>query len=226
MNLFKYLIKILIAVFLVSTIFRSAQAQTKDEIQMFFTHNYVGISIKVDASREVIPDENVTVELWINCTAIGVEVNYLNLSIYGFKDGQEKNELKTFNAIENSSLVFNQTDKYYYDISVPRNVWGVIYAEILLRYNILSLNFEYNPSFFLTIIRNIYYEQLQEEVQYLNNSYWELRENFTALQENLIDYENTRRLAVLLGITTIFLLATTIYFFTRKPKVYWSTASY
>jgi len=228
---------------------QNTTAQTSDEMQTFFTKPYVGITIKFSATPETVPGENITINLWINCTADDVNVEGLTLSIYGFKWGREKVPLKSERIIEfTSSLVFNHTSQYNYTVHIPHDVWDVIYAELHIQYTVVDSTFEENPNFSITIVRNVYLEQLEnafknlnytywqlnqtfwesfqmnltkENLDGLNQTYWALQQNNTSVQGSLIELGNTRIAVIILAITTIFFVATTFYVVMRKPKEYW-----
>ena len=126
----------------------------------------------------------------MNCTATGVKVDYLNLSLYGFAGGVEKVQLTAFDVIVNSSLLFNYTEEYSYDVLVPTDVWGPIYTDMHLKISVSNLDFKDNPSFSITTVRNIYYEKLQENFKNLNESYSQLNSTFWQLK-NLFDELNS-----------------------------------
>lgn len=228
MNVNKALITILMTLILTLAFAQGVKAQTTDDLQTFFSRDYAGISIRVDATQEIIPGENLTMKLWVNCTATGVKVEYLNLSVHGFRGGKEKIQLDAVCLIQNSSLAFNHTIECEFPVQVPVDVWDAAYTELYLKYFIYSSVFEYNPSFSITIVRNIYYERLQEDFRNLNESYyqlnqtfWELQQNYTALQKSLNALDSTRQAAAALAVTSVFFIATTIYLVMRKPKQYW-----
>jgi hypothetical protein len=312
MRIFKILIVASAILVLTLALTRGIEAPSPSTLQTFFSKDdYAGISIRVEATNETIPAENLTIRIWINCTAAGVKVDCLNLSIYGFIHGQEKTQLNTTNVVTSTSFVFNHTYEYYYDVFVPRDVWGAAHAQMLLKYFIFGSSFEYDPGFPITVIRNIDYEKLQEDFKnltenysrlyddflnltarfeslngtyqelcvnhtqlqqnytllngtyqelymnneqlqrnytllngtyqelYLNNTqlqgnytllngtyqelclnHTQLQQNYDALKETVNQLDNTRQLAVILGATTVFLVATTLYLMTRKPKEY------
>jgi hypothetical protein len=243
-----------------------------------------GIAMRIDATPETVPGGNMTVAIWVNCTATGVKVEQLNMTVYGFIGGEEKTSLAMLDAMENRTLAFNSTSEYNHTLTVPDDVWGVTFADLHLKYFIYSSGFEYDPSFSLTVVRNIYYEQLKEDFSDLNSSfiqlnssywrldtnysqlnasysqlnntfselngtywqlngsfsqlnssywelkgtyeqlnqtYWGLRLNYTDLQGSVTDLDNTRRLAAVLGVTSVFFVVTTIYLVTRRPKESW-----
>jgi hypothetical protein len=234
-----------------------AKAQTTSEMETFFQKSYTGLSITVNATAETVPGGNLTVKLSILCTTTDVvNVECFNISLYGFKGGQEKLLLNSTCLLNDTSLHFNETRIFDLFTEVPLDVWGRTQTELYLQYVIGSDYFLRDPAFSLTNVRNIYYEKLQEDFMNLNQSYcllnetyWqtkseleelnqtyinlqqehatlnqtymELLQNYTKLQGDIVELDNTRRLAVALGITTVFFLATTAFLVLRKPKQYW-----
>jgi len=233
----------MISVTLVLTLalIESITAQTSDEVQTFFSKDYPGISIKFNATRETIPGENITINMWINCTATGVKVNYLTFYICGFRYGQEKITLNFTSVIENVPLDFNYTSQFNYTVPVPNDVWDATYAELHLEYAIIDSPFTYNPAFSITIIRNVYMKELEDKLKSLNYTYWQLNQTFwESFQMNLTaenlallnktywelqggqsELGNTRIMVGVLAVTTVFFVATTLYVVMRKPKQYW-----
>jgi hypothetical protein len=232
---------IVTALTLASIIFNNVQAQFSDEMQTFFYRDYAGITIRVNATNETLPDGNLTVRLWLNCTAVGVYINYLNLTIYGFKEGEQKISLNNTCLLENSQLPFNFTEEYEVVVHVPENVWGTAYLELRLEYSIVDLPLKYGEGFSITAIKNIEFENLKKEYQELNQTfwesfgknltrddllslnatYWELLQNYTTLERSINELNNTRMAVGVLAVTTIFFVATTAYLIMRKPKSYW-----
>lgn len=171
----------------------TAAAQTSDDMQTFFSGEYAGISIQVNATQKTVPGANITINLWINCTADGVYLDYLNLSIYGyshFKYGLEKTTLNATCIMQKASLIFNHTSEYNYTVPVPSNVWDLTYAELRLKYTIKADLLEHNESFPITTVRNVLWEELEETLrllnetyQRLNNTYWQLNSTFGQLSQ-------------------------------------------
>jgi predicted nuclease with TOPRIM domain len=164
-------------------------AQAQGSMSTFFQRDYVGLSIRVDATQEIVPGENLAVRVSVTCTAIGVNVENINLAVYGFRNGREKIQLNTFEVIRNSALTFNSTHESRYNVSVPNEVWGPIYAELQFKYTIHDTQFADEPSFAITTVRNVYYEQLQRDFEQLqanfnqlNASYNQLSSTYLALQ--------------------------------------------
>lgn len=248
MKKLKTLITISVTLILTLAFIQNTIAQNSGEMQTFFSEEYAGISIKFNASRKTVPGENITIDLWINCTAAGVNIDSLTLDVYGFKYGQEKTQLYSAHVIENRPLVLNNISQFNYTVHVPHDVWDATYADIHLQYSIRGSFFEYSPNFLITVVRNVYLEELENKFESLNHTYWQLNETFwksfqmNLTEENLVDLnqtyqelqqnytsfrgslgelESTRQAVIILAITTVCFVATTLYVVMRKPKQNW-----
>jgi hypothetical protein len=281
----RYLAVVLTTIIIALAFARVNTVRGQSELKTFHSKDdLAGIAMRIDATPETVPGGNMTVAIWVNCTATGVKVEQLNVTVYGFVGGKEKTPLATIDIMENRTLAFNSVSERNFTLTVPDDVWGATYVDLHLKYFIYSSGFEYNPSFPLTIVRNIYYEQLKEDFNDLNSSfiqlnttywqldanysqlstsysqlnntyselnstywqlnggflqlngsywelkgtyeqlnqtYWGLKLNYTDLQGSVTDLDNTRRLAAVLGVTSVFFVVTTIYLVTRRPKESW-----
>lgn len=83
--------------------------------------------------------------------------------------------------------------------------------------NLNALFEQLNQTFWESFQMNL----TMENLALLNQTYWELQQNYTALQGSLNELANTRSAVAVLAITTVFFVATTIYMVMRKPKQYW-----
>lgn len=233
------LIFVLVTISLALACATNVKAQP-NEMQSFFSAEYGGVSIRVDASEETVPGGNITIAVVINATADGVRIEYLNVGVYGFINGRQQVLLNSTTVMAATPLQFNETTKFESMIIVPSDVWGITYGQISLRYAIKDLpSTERNPGFPLTTVRNIYLENLESQLQSLNQSHNMLSEVFknltteyaklnatcTALldarAQDSNDLYGTRTVATILTITTVFFVATTFYFVMRRPKDYW-----
>lgn len=232
----KTLVPVLTGLILVLSLVQSGCAQSSSDMQMFYSKCYVGISLRVDATRELTPDRNMTVELWINCTSDDVHLDYFNFSIYGFINGTGKTFLAVESIMNNVSLTYNSTTEHSLTVNVPVEVWDTTFVELLFRYAIVDWSSpDYDVSFAVTYVGNAYLESVTGDLSNLtrryhdlNSSYWdlnktynELQKNYTALEGSANELDNTRRAAVILVVTTVFFVATTLYLVLRKPKDYW-----
>jgi len=243
----------LIFVMLILTLafIKNTIAQTSDEMEAFFSKKYVGISIQLNATRETVPGANITTKLLVNCTADDVYVDYLNLSVYGYKHVEyalEKATLRSICVIKQTFLVYHNASRYNYSIPVPNDVWDLTYAELHLKYTISGELKERDETFSITTVRNVLWEELEEKYQNLNNTYWQLNStveqlnqtfwqmfqmNLTAENLDLLnktywglkgssnELGNTRMAVGILAVTTVFFVATTLYLVMRKPKESW-----
>jgi len=233
---------VLVSVLLFLTIVASVKART-GELQGFFSAKYGGISVEVEATKETVPGGNMTVVVTVNCTAGGVYISYLNVSVYGFINGSTQILISSRTINRSISLQPNETLRREYTIVVPNNVWGITYGQLFLSYAIGDLSSpERNPGFPMTTVRNLYLETLEGRFGFLNRiyvqlsqsymnlsqdydelrmNYSQLQGNYSQLQGNVIDFDNTRRVAVILTVTTVFFVATTLYMIMRRPREYW-----
>ena len=278
MKISKTLVIFLVVALLMLALAKSTKATGSNEVQSFFSADYVGISLRVFATNETVPGENITVQLWANYTASRVDIDYFNLSTYGFNmGGPERTYLNLTSVAANESRTFNQTLEKEYNLFVPNDVYGQIYCEVQLKYTVVDEPIQRNPSFAITYVKNVYFENLKENYRVLNESYgqlnqtyqqlndtygqlnenygqlnqtywqlndtygqlnqtywqlnetynqlnqtyWELHQNYTELEGTTSDLDNTRRLAVILGITTASFVATTLYLIMKKPREPW-----
>lgn len=209
-------------------------------MQSFLSAEYGGISIRVDAPKETVPGGSITITIVINATADGVQIEHLNVSVYGFINGRQQTLLNSTTVLAAIPLQFNETTKFDVTIMMPPDVWGITYGQISLEYAIKDLpSTERNPGFSLTTVRNIYLENLESQFQSLNQSHNMLSEVFKNLTteyaklnatytgsldaraQDSNDLYGTRTVATILTITTVFFVATTFYLVMRRPKDYW-----
>jgi hypothetical protein len=214
---------------------QSLAAQSPNELKTYFSAEYAGISVVVAATNETVPLGNITVYLWVNCTAEGVRIDHLNFSFYGFRGGQVRTLLSAVDALSNESLPLNGTRERFFTVPVPSDVWDAAYCEFSLRYSIKNSSLEWNPSFPITIVRNVSFEALEEhfgrlfsklmdqfkKFEQLNQTYTELQNNYTSLKDSVNAYNSATQVAIVLGVTTVFFLGTTVYLVMRRPKDYW-----
>jgi hypothetical protein len=207
----------------------SGQTQT-DAVKTFLDFSVVGIRAQVNATAEALPTENVTVNLVLTGQT-EVYVNYFNLSIFGFLNGTQK--MLMANVTDSNFSLNNTSRAFSFNFTVPEQVWDVTYGELVLAhsatYGPVTVNNDgLMCGFSMTSIKNVYLESLEKQLgdlkqmyQDLNSTYWELEQNFTKLEATINELDNTRRLAVILGITTVVFVVTTLYVIMRKPREPW-----
>ena len=219
----KKFIAFIITLDLALTLVKSAETQSPNEMATFFDSQVPGIKIQVNGTAEAIPTEHVNITLRLLGQA-DVYVNYFNLSIFGFVNGTEKTLVA--NITDNDFPLSNDSRDYNHSFKIPEDVWGVMYGELVLtysaKYDIVIVNFEkLTCGFTLTKIENVYFKNIEEQLNNLNATYLELLQNYTSLQENLGQLESTRQAVIALAVVTILFVATTVYLIVRKPKQSW-----
>lgn len=172
---------LLSALILTLLLTRGVNAQVSGNMVTFRRSEIAGISLRVDASNETVPGGNLVLEVWINCTAVGVKVDDFRVSIYGLVGGEEESVLGIFDVVQNSSLSFNVTNWQSYNLTVPANVWGNTQARLDLKYSIFDSPLGNSTNFGVTRVRNVYYERLQDEFRNLNSSYVQLNGTYWQL---------------------------------------------
>ena len=207
-------------------------------MQTFYEEEgYPGLSIKVKATGETNPGWDMNITIWIESTAGNLSIEYLYLSVYGFRGGQEKILLTNITHITKKPLDFEDVSQGNYTVHIPNDVWYRTCAELHFKYAIKEMVYAYTDGFTMTAVKNIKMEELEnalgslnESYRQLNETYRELQQNYTSLNQtywdlkggsNIGELETTRSIMVVLAITTVFFVATTIYLVMRKPKQYW-----
>jgi|YelNatPaOPRAMG01_1025707.scaffolds.fasta_scaffold08285_2 hypothetical protein len=191
-------------------------AHGQESMETFFNSKVPGIKIKVDATPKSQPNGNITFTLRLTPEeGVQVEGLHYNLTMYGFVNGTSKVKIYT-----TASDSFEFTDNF----TVPQQVYGVIYGEVILSYDAratdpLGYTHEYSfrdikLGFYMTPVKNVYLEALEEEVNRLRQEH----ESLGNIQNEL---SSTRTLATILGVTTVIFLGTTAFLIFRRPKTYW-----
>lgn len=216
--------------------FAVAQEQTGN-MQTFFESEWPGIEIRVNATREALPEENMTIILLVKSKADGIYIKYFDLTVSGFIEGQNKTQLGSIYQ-DAFSLNYNETKKYNhtFPILVDPQIWGTTYGELSFQYSIGGFSYTLSSlGFTMTHVRNIHLENLEEQFQSLSENFTELQQNYTRLEGNytelkgkyddlsksVVELDNTRNIMIILAITTVVFLATTIYLIMRKPRQSW-----
>jgi hypothetical protein len=190
-------------------------------VKTFFDSEIPGIKIQANATAETRPTENLTV--WLHLVPqTNVYVELFRLDVYGFQNGTAK---VSIGNISDYNFPLNGTAREYsWTFPVQDGVWGVTFAEITLTYSAslggLELRFPNATSGFYNQLNGTYNNLTGEYLQ-LNQTFVQLQQNYTTLQGSMNELENTRRVAVILAITTVFFVATTIFMVMRRPRESW-----
>jgi hypothetical protein len=241
---------IFVMLILALTLVKSITAQTSDETQTFVDSEIPGIKIQVNATAETQPSQNITVALNLKPQTT-VEVTYFNLSIFGFINGTYKTLMANITDSDFSLYPASKeyTCTFKVPEQVWGVTYGEIVLTYTARYGVVTINFEkLTCGFTMSDVENIYLKNIEEKLKAststfnvlnqtfwesflmnlsaenlarLNQTYWELQQNYTALQGNLNELGNTRMAVGILAVTTVFFVATTLYLVMRKPKESW-----
>lgn len=239
----KMTVVILLTIFALSLIPKS-YAQGNSDVQTFYYHDEVGLIIKVEAPANTEPGQKINVSVSFYCYAKNLSINYLYVTIYDFKSGQEKIPIKTIKPVEEGigyNPQFNETYAKTYEIEIAEDVWDIIYGEVSCQWTFGGRTFYiYDDGFTMTYVRNVKMEELIEQLtnkthEYdallqnytqlnqtytqLNQTYWELKLNQTSGID--VELSNTRLTMIIFIITTVFFAATTLYLMVKKPREYW-----
>jgi len=204
----------------------------EDNMKTFFDAEIPGMEIQVNATAWTQPAQNMTVILSLTAKRTNVHVETFRLDVLGFLNGTVK--IPMTNITDGNFTLNDDTKMYNRTFEVPDQAWGVTYGQITTTYSadIGALRLEFpnmTSGFYMTNIENTFLEGLQsqlrsmnESYQQLNSTYWQLQQNYTALQAaSMNDLDNTRRVAVVLGVTTAFFVVTTVFLVMRRPKEIW-----
>jgi hypothetical protein len=200
-----------------------------ENMKPFLNSQIPGISIQVNATAEAEPNQNITVMLSLK-RQTSIVVEYFNLSIFGFLNGTH--EILMCNLTDGGFSLGDSAKLYNRTFTVPEQVWDTTYGEITLTYNAtynvplsnIQVIIPYENitlGFTMTPVQNVYLASIEDQLANLTTLYLQLQQNYTSLQQNLGELENTRNAVAILAITSIFFLATTLYLVMRKPKNYW-----
>ena len=196
--------------------------ENSQNMQTFFESKWPGISFQVNATETALPEENVTVILKVESRADDVFLDFLNISIFGFIEGENKTFLDS-GALNNIPFQYKEKRFLQFNITIPSDVWNILYGEISFEYSMGGFSYSISPplGFTMTTVKNIYLENLEEDFTELQQNYTDLMSKYNELSNSVAELENTRYVVIILAITTVFFVATTLYLVFRKPKEYW-----
>jgi len=217
MRKLKTVTSIFVMLILALTLIKSTTAQAPEDMETFFSSKYVGISIQVNATRETVPGTNITIKLLLNCTADDVYVDYLNLSVYGykhFKYGLKKDTLISVCVMKQSPLTHHNASLHNYTVLVPNEVWDLTYAELHSKYTVVSEPFGFDETFPITTVRNILWEELEEKLEWLNQTYQKLNNTYWQLNSTVEQLNQT--------FWQMFQMNLTAESLARLNETYWS----
>jgi hypothetical protein len=212
-----------------------AGASSPDQIRVF-EYSLYNIKIYVRSPLEAYPNQSITVnitatasaKLIVNCTAI--ELYTLNSST---KRDEKFAHIEYINYSNPLSFSGGQSwSETSYNSVIPESALSVVYGKLILVWTETgtdeSTAYTREPTFIITSLKNPELERLRMENEELKKNITDINDTLTEALNNLTDiknrYEgeigNTRSVATLLAVTTVFFVATTVYLVMRKPKEY------
>lgn len=206
------------------------------------TYRYYLASLEVwiEYPFETYPNQSITVK--VSTRALNaLLVNYTKVDLYTlhnltreeerFYSIQHITEPKLFSANE----WFNRS----YEVFIPDYAINLIYGKLMMKWTLGGTGetdtYEREITVLMSYLKNLELERLRSEnsmlkenLTALTNQLAELNNTLTELSNNLTDIRNryeselsgTRSTILVLGVVTIFFVATTAYLVFRKPKSY------
>ncbi|MEM3577440.1 MAG: hypothetical protein QXX51_03180 [Candidatus Bathyarchaeia archaeon] len=180
-----------------------------------------------------------------------VYIGYLNVSVFGFVYGKEKilivsltdgnislvNEyncvLPPFAIPENVWGITQGEITLTYNVTYEQPGTPIIIT--IMPYENLKVSFD------MTYVENTYLKSIEEQlaslnatffesfnmslskenIEQLNQTYWDYVQKYDALKGSASELENLRSVSVILGVITAILFVSTVYLLFRKPKEQW-----
>ena len=214
------MLAIVVCIFLFTLPFFGIVISQSEQTKNVYHIGYAGLIIDIFGPIQAYPGENITLTI-VTEALTQINVEYINLTIYGIVDGSTEITLSTITHLEGSSLTFNETS---YEIPIPNNISpGLIYGNITCKWDFMGSTETILPSGFpLTYVRNINLEQLQTEYDQLNSTYQLLLQNYTELESTYqAEIDSTRNYMYIFAATTIVATITIVVLLMRKPKKIW-----
>ena len=148
----------------------------------------------------------------------------LHLKYFIYSSGFEYNPSFPLTIVRNTYYEqlkedFNNLNSSFIQLNSTLRQLNDNYSQLNANYS--QLNEAYNELNSAHSELNGNYSQLKNDYDQLNQAYSDLQLNFTQLQGSVSDLDNTRRLAAVLGVTSVFFVVTTVYLVTRRPKESW-----
>jgi hypothetical protein len=229
-------------VFFTSTLLPHARASGSDLIGSY-EYGLYNLKIHVENSPEAYPDQKITLNMTAEASA-KLAINYTAIELYTLNSSTMNGE--NFASIEfinySNPLLFSGGQSSYktsYDVTVPASAFNVIYCKLTLVWTEMgteeSNTYTRQTTFIMASVYNPELERMRDLLPKLQIQNAILRRNMTEMNDTLTqalkdltdaknryegDMSNTRSVVTLLGITTVFFVATTVYLIVRKPKDY------
>ena len=219
---YKKLFTMVFCIFVLTLSFSGIVQSQSEQTKNVYSLPYGGLLINIVAPIQSSPGNNITITITAEAASgVEVDVNYLDVLIYGIKNAKDEISLAEITHIENRPLTFHEAT---YQISIPNDISpGLIYGIISSEWDFMGTHQRITPSgFALTYIQNVELEELRAEFNQLNATYYDSLHNYTALESDLaVELDSTRNLMYIFVATTVVASITVIVLLMRKPKKVW-----
>ncbi|MCW8802249.1 MAG: hypothetical protein OQK81_02730 [Candidatus Bathyarchaeota archaeon] len=219
---YKKLFPMVFCIFVLTLSFSGIVQSQSEQTKNVYSLPYGGLLINIVAPIQSSPGNNITITITAEAASgVEVDVDYLDVLIYGIKNAKDEISLAEITHIENMPLSFHEGN---YQISIPNDISpGLIYGVISSEWDFMGTHQRITPSgFALTYIQNVELEELRAEFNQLNETYYDSLHNYTALESDLaVELDSTRNLMYIFVATTVVASITVIVLLMRKPKKVW-----
>ena len=208
-----------------------------------YEYGLYNLKIHVENPPEAYPDQNLTINVTAEASAKLV-INYTAIELYTFNGSTMNGE--SFAHIEfinySTPLFLSGGQSLYktsYNETIPGSALNVVYGKLSLVWTEMgteeSTAYTRQTTFIVASVYNPELQRLTDLIPKLQKQNAILRRNVTDVNDTLAqtlndladaknqyegDIGNTRSVATLLGVTTVFFVATTAYLIMKKPKDY------
>jgi hypothetical protein len=208
-----------------------------------YEYGLYNLKIHIENPPEAYPDQNLTINVTAEATA-RLTINYTAIELYTFNGSTMNGESFAYiEFINYSNPLFlsggQSSYKTSYNETIPASALNVVYGKLTLVWTEMGTEesnaYTRQTTFIVASVYSLELQRLTDLVPKLQKQNAILRRNVTDMNDTLAqtlndladaknhyegDIGNTRSVATLLGVTTVFFVATTAYLIMRKPKDY------
>lgn len=218
---------LLLSVFVLTVTSGAVGQSTQGETRTVYYHGeeHGGLVVEVEAPYHVYPSEKMNLTVKVRAVTERIYVLCMHLNISGLMNERNETLLRSIaiSNLEHVDLAFNETHQYIYEITIPAEISpGLTYGSISYEWTCWGMPTDISPTGFpVTYVRNKEYEELRNDYQILNSTYWSFQENYTKLESQYSgELGGTRNMMYVLIVTTVVSVAS-VFFLIRRPKKSW-----
>lgn len=236
------IVMFVVLMFFTAALLPYARASASDQIASY-EYGLYNLKIHVENLPEAYPEQNLTINVTAEASA-KLTINYTAIELCTFNSSTMNGERFAYIELVNYSnplfLSGGQSSyKTSYNATVPASAFNVVYGKLTLIWTEMgteeSNTYTRQTTFIMASVYNPELERLRDLVPKIQKQNAILRKNITDMNDTLThalndmsdaknryegDIGNTRSVATLLGVTTVFFVATTVYLVVKKPKDY------